>query len=93
MPDCSPAGQQWYSRIFRTAHWSHPLSKKNLFWTAFGVLAFAMAVVQFVPAPALLVPATLPAEQREAHRLLNFEGIANFRDLGGYATADGKQVR
>lgn len=69
------------------------MSKKNLLWTAFGVLVLAMAVVQFIPAPALLVPAALPAEQREAHRLLNFEGIANFRDLGGYATADGKQVR
>ena len=69
------------------------MSKKNLLWTAFGVLVLAMTVVQFIPAPALLVPAALPAEQREAHRLLNFEGIANFRDLGGYATTDGKQVR
>jgi protein-tyrosine phosphatase len=41
----------------------------------------------------VLIPAQLPSEQREAHRLLAFEGIANFRDLGGYATADGQRVR
>jgi len=35
----------------------------------------------------------LPPEQRAAHRLLNFEGIANFRDLGGYANEQGQQVK
>lgn len=40
-----------------------------------------------------MVPAALPEPQREAHRLLNFEGIDNFRDLGGYRSADGRRVR
>jgi protein-tyrosine phosphatase len=53
----------------------------------------AIAAIQFVPAPALMVPAQLPEEQRAAHRLLNFEGIANFRDMGGYTTTDGRQVK
>jgi len=69
------------------------LTKKRLFWTAFTVLAVALAVVQFVPPEPVLVPAQLPPPQREAHRLLNFEGIHNLRDLGGYATADGRQVQ
>lgn len=67
--------------------------KKPLIWSALAVGALFVAAVQFVPAPALVVPAQLPATQREAHRLLNFEGIANFRDLGGYTTADGRQVK
>jgi protein-tyrosine phosphatase len=46
-----------------------------------------------VPAPALVIPAQLPAEQRAAHRLLNFEGIPNFRDLGGYPAEDGREVK
>ena len=69
------------------------LSKKKLFWSFIAVAAFAIAVIQFVPAPALVIPAQLPAEQRTAHRLLNFEGIPNFRDLGGYPTADGREVK
>ncbi len=52
-----------------------------------------VGALQFVPAPALVIPGALPADQREAHRLLNFEGIANFRDLGGYPTVDGRQVK
>jgi len=70
-----------------------PLSKKKLFWSFVAVAAFAIAVIQFVPAPPLVIPAQLPAEQRAAHRLLNFEGIPNFRDLGGYPTADGREVK
>jgi protein-tyrosine phosphatase len=70
-----------------------PLSKKKLFWSFVAVAAFAIAVIQFVPAPALVIPAQLPAEQRAAHRLLNFEGIPNFRDIGGYPTADGREVK
>lgn len=69
------------------------MTKKRLFWTAFTVLAVALAVVQFVPPEPVLVPAQLPPPQREAHRLLNFEGVDNLRDLGGYATADGRQVQ
>jgi protein-tyrosine phosphatase len=69
------------------------LNKKKLFWSVFTVALLGVAAIQFVPAPALVIPATLPAEQREAHRLLNFEGISNFRDLGGYPTTDGRQVK
>ncbi len=69
------------------------LSKKTFFWSALAAAALAIAVIQFVPAPALVVPGTLPVEQREAHRRLNFEGIANFRDLGGYPAADGRHVK
>jgi protein-tyrosine phosphatase len=69
------------------------LNKKKLFWSAFTVLILVFGVIQFVPSPPLVIPAQLPVAQREAHRLLNFQGIANFRDLGGYRTGDGKQVK
>jgi len=69
------------------------LIKKKLLWSLLAAALLAVAAIQFVPAPALLIPATLPAQQREAHRLLNFEGISNFRDLGGYPTTDGRQVK
>ncbi len=55
--------------------------------------ALAIAVIQFIPSPPLVVPAQLAAEERSAHRLLNFEGIPNFRDLGGYPAADGRAVK
>ncbi len=66
---------------------------KKLFWSVITLALLGIAVTQFVPAPALMIPAALPAEQREAHRLLNFEGVTNFRDLGGYPTTDGEQVK
>lgn len=66
---------------------------KKAFWGMVVAAAVAIAAVQFVPAPALLIPAELPAGQRAEHRALNFEGINNFRDLGGYPTADGRQVK
>ena len=69
------------------------MRKKKLFWSFIAVAMVAMAAVQFVPGPALRIPAELAAGQRAAHRLLNFEGIPNFRDLGGYPTADGRQVK
>lgn len=69
------------------------MSKKHLFWSFIAVSMVAIAAIQFVPAPALVIPAELPADQRSANRLLNFEGIANFRDLGGYRTTDGKEVK
>jgi protein-tyrosine phosphatase len=69
------------------------LNKQKLFWSSLAVALLAVTAIQFVPAPALLIPAALPAQQREAHRLLNFEGIDNFRDLGGYPTTDGRQVK
>jgi protein-tyrosine phosphatase len=69
------------------------LPYKKLLWVVFSVVLLTFGAIQFVPAPALQVPAALPEAQRDAHRLLNFEGIANFRDLGGYHTEDGKQVK
>lgn len=69
------------------------LNIKKLLGASLAVAAVAVAVIQFIPAPPLLIPAELPLEQRADHRLLNFEGIANFRDLGGYTTGDGKSVK
>lgn len=69
------------------------MGKKALFWSLITVCLLAVGVVQFIPAPPLVIPAELPAGQRNDHRLLNFEGIANFRDLGGYPTEDGRQVK
>ena len=67
-------------------------SKKIIFsLVAAGLLAIFAA--QFLPAAPLLIPAELPEVQRAQHRLLNFESLANFRDLGGYATEDGRQVK
>lgn len=69
------------------------MSKKAIFWSAFGTLALLMSIIQFIPSEPVLVPSQLPPAERESHRLLNFEGIANFRDLGGYRTADGRHTR
>jgi len=69
------------------------LKKKTIFGAGIVAAALAVAVIQFIPAPALLVPAQLPLEQRSAHRVLNFEGISNFRDLGGYRASDGRAVK
>lgn len=71
----------------------HAVNKKRLFWITFGAALLIFAAIQFVPAPPVVVPAELPPGDRVAHRLLNFEGIANFRDLGGYPAADGRRVR
>lgn len=69
------------------------MNKKRLLWSGFTALLLAFAAIQFVPSPPLLVPAQLPAAERESHRLLNFEGVANFRDLGGYPAHNGQQVK
>ena len=69
------------------------MNKTKLFWSAFTVLLLIFGIIQFVPSPPLVIPAQLPPAQREAHRLLNFQGIANFRDLGGYPASDGKKVK
>ena len=69
------------------------MTRKRFFWPAVALFGLAIALIQFVPSPPLVVPALLPSAEREAHRLLNFEGIPNFRDLGGYRTRDGRQVR
>jgi protein-tyrosine phosphatase len=69
------------------------LSKKKLFWSITAAALLSVGIIQLIPAPALIVPTELPATERDSHRLLNFEGISNFRDLGGYPTADGHQVK
>jgi protein-tyrosine phosphatase len=66
---------------------------KKFAWAAFAIFALSIAAVQFVPGPALLIPAELPTQLRSEHRLLNFEGIDNFRDLGGYPTIEGRHVK
>ena len=53
----------------------------------------ALGIVQFVPTPPVVVPADLPPDQRADHRVLQFEGVVNFRDLGGYKTADNRRVK
>lgn len=69
------------------------VNKKNVLFSVFGVVLAGLAVIQFIPAPAVVVPDQLPVAQRSDHRLLNFEGISNFRDLGGYTTGQGKTVK
>jgi len=69
------------------------LNKKKLIWSAFAAALVLFALIQFVPSPPLVIPAQLPVDQRAAHRLLNFQGIANFRDLGGYEADDGRRVK
>jgi protein-tyrosine phosphatase len=69
------------------------LRKKKILWAGFAIILAAFAIIQFIPAAPLVVPAQLPPADREAHRLLNFEAISNFRDLGGYPTENGQQVK
>ncbi|NND69886.1 MAG: tyrosine-protein phosphatase, partial [Halioglobus sp.] len=69
------------------------MSKKGVFTALFAAVLLALAVVQFVPGPPLVIPAELPAADRADHRHLNFEGIDNFRDLGGYPTESGATVK
>jgi protein-tyrosine phosphatase len=45
------------------------------------------------PAAQRPIPAELAAEAREAQRRLPVAGAANLRDLGGYATRDGRALR
>lgn len=69
------------------------MNRKTLFWSAFVLLTVVMGIIQFIPSAPVIVPSQLPPEQRDLHRLLNFEGVANFRDLGGYETRDGQHTR
>jgi protein-tyrosine phosphatase len=45
------------------------------------------------PPEARPIPGALPASARDAARRLPLDGAHNARDLGGYATADGRRVR
>jgi len=69
------------------------LSKKKMLLWLLPALLLAMAVIQFIPSAPVIAPVTLPLAQRAEHRLLAFEGIVNFRDLGGYRTADNRTVK
>ena len=69
------------------------MNKRLLLWTALGALALLITVIQFIPSAPVVFPAQLPVAERPAHRLVNFEGIDNFRDLGGYQTEDGQRVK
>ncbi|MCY4426055.1 MAG: tyrosine-protein phosphatase [Halieaceae bacterium] len=51
------------------------------------------AVVSLLPEKPVIIPAGLAYEQRADHRRLEFAGIHNFRDLGGYPTEDGRRVK
>jgi len=69
------------------------VNKKKLLKWSLPVLLVALGIVQFVPTPPVVVPADLPPDQRADHRVLQFEGVVNFRDLGGYKTLDNRRVK
>ena len=69
------------------------MNKKKIFGLLLASAALLVGVIQFIPSPPLVIPAELAAPERSSHRQLNFEGIANFRDLGGYPAADGRAVK
>jgi protein-tyrosine phosphatase len=69
------------------------VGKKNLLLSSVIALALAVGAWSIAPQPAVVIPAQLPVPERAAHRVLNFEGITNFRDLGGYRTVDGREVK
>ena len=69
------------------------MQKRTVYWTLFGAFAVAMAALQFIPSQPVLIPAQLAEAERANHRLLNFEGVDNFRDLGGYPAEAGKAVK
>jgi len=54
----------------------------------------AAPLLALATVPAMLPAQPLPAAQQTAHqRVLPLQGGRNFRDLGGYATRDGRHVR
>ena len=69
------------------------MNGKALRWTLLGIALLVLGLIQFIPADPVVIPAQLDEQQRSDHRVLNFQGINNFRDLGGYPAADGRQVR
>jgi len=69
------------------------VKKKTVFLSLAVVALVVFAAIQFVPSPPVVPPVTLAPAERDDNRLLQFEGIANFRDLGGYPTTDGRRVK
>ena len=69
------------------------MNRKKLTAAGLALFLLTIGIIQFIPSPPVNIPAQLPAEQREASRVLNFEGIHNFRDIGGYPTVDGRTVK
>ena len=58
------------------------------------VISFGLsACSRSIPLEARPVPASMAAEQGDSIRNLPFDGAHNFRDLGGYTSADGKTLR
>ncbi|MGH0032182.1 MAG: tyrosine-protein phosphatase [Myxococcota bacterium] len=55
--------------------------------------ALLLACSSSAPPDARPVPSELPAAERETYRRLPVDGAHNLRDLGGYATADGRTTR
>lgn len=41
----------------------------------------------------IILPKDVPNAKREQYRRIAFAGVKNFRDLGGYATSDGKRLK
>jgi protein-tyrosine phosphatase len=66
---------------------------KRILWTLLAVAVISAGAIILYPSAQVVLPVEVPYEQREAHRHLPFEGVANARDLGGYATTDGRKVR
>jgi protein-tyrosine phosphatase len=69
------------------------VNKQGIFKWVLPMLLVAFGVIQFIPTTPVIIPADLPIEQREAHRVLKFESVVNFRDLGGYRTTDNHSVK
>lgn len=69
------------------------MTKAQFLKGGFAVLLLGFILIQFVPSEPVVIPTQLPEGERADHRVLGFEGIANFRDLGGYPTEDGRTVR
>lgn len=57
------------------------------------LVALASACSSGAPPDARPIPVALPAAAREAARRLPLDGAHNARDLGGYASAEGRSVR
>lgn len=69
------------------------MNKKRILVVLALVPILALASYLLLPPGPVVVPAQLPMAQRAEHRMLEFSGIHNFRDLGGYRTSDGRQVK